>query len=314
MPPATDPWLSILMPVYNGAATLRATLESVAPQSEGIELILVDQASTDDSLEIARAFQGDIGIELVPAPENRNWVQNTNKALALARAPRACLLHQDDIWRPGRAALLRRMFAAEPDATLWLHGADYIDETGATVGRISPPFGPRARSIATAEALGHLLVQNTLALPAAAFPTEAARRLKGLDETLWYTADWDFWLGLARQGRVFWSPERAAAFRLHRGSLTISGSRDLDDFAAQMEAPLLRHADALPADRRKRVMAAARASNRVNLWLASVFHDQRRPLRPVLGALLRLGPIGLARFLRDSRILARAIPRMRLRR
>ncbi|MDG4650161.1 glycosyltransferase [Roseibacterium sp. SDUM158017] len=306
------PWLSVLMPVYNGASMLRATLSSVADQAEGVEVILVDQGSTDGSARIAAEFADRIDLRLVAAPENENWVQNTNLALRLARAPRATLLHQDDLWRPGRAALLRRMFAAHPDAALWLHGADYVDGEGRVIGRQAPPLGARRRAVAASEVLSLLMVQNTVALPAAAFPVAAARAMGGLDEGLWYTADWDFWLALAGRGETAWDPARGVAFRLHGGSLTVSGSADLADFAAQLDTPPARHAGALAPEARDRVLAMARASNTVNLWLASVFHGSRGPVWPPISAFLSLGPPAWLPFLSRTRLVQRVRPRLRL--
>jgi hypothetical protein len=306
------PWLSVLMPVYNGARTLDATLASVVDQAEGIEFILVDQNSTDDSVSIATSFAGRIDLRIVPAPKNTNWVQNTNLALSLARAPRATLLHQDDTWRPGRAGLLRRMFGDYSDAALWLHAADYIDEAGRVIGRQAPPLGQKPRVVDASELLSVLMVQNTIAIPAAAFPVDAARAIGGLDERLWYTADWEFWLALAERGKTAWEPCRAAGFRLHSASLTLSGSADLASFAAQLEAPVARHVEALDRDAREAVLAMARASNAVNIWLAAGFHGAQRPLWPVVSALLALGPLSWLPFLHRSRILQRVQPRLKL--
>jgi hypothetical protein len=168
------------------------------------------------------------------------------------------------------------------------------------------------RQFETPEVLARLIVQNTVALPAAAFPVDAALEIGGLDEALWYTADWDLWLALARCGPTLWSPERAVAFRLHATSLTISGSRDLDDFASQLEAPLKRHQSALADHQRDGIVAQARASNLMNVWLASVFHNKRRSLLPVLRAIVTLGPRHWGVFLRNSRVIHRVLPRLRL--
>lgn len=306
------PWLTVLMPIYNGAATLEATLCSVVRQANGIEFLLVDQGSTDTSVTIARSFADQIDLRVIQAPENRNWVQNTNLALGLARAPRATVLHQDDLWRPARAALLQRMFRTAPDAALWLHAADYVDEAGRVLGKQSPPLGPRPRRVGAQEMLSCLMVQNTIAVPAAAFPVAAAHKIGGLDEELWYTADWDFWLALAGRGDTAWDPERGAAFRLHPGSLTISGSRDLEDFAAQLDAPLLRHRDALASGTREDALTMGRTSNALNVWIASAFHGARQPAWPVLRAILSLGPRAWLPFLNRTRLIQRVWARLRL--
>lgn len=306
------PWLSVLVPVFNGAATLEQTLASVVDQAEGIEFILVDQGSDDNSVAIAESFAERMDVRIVSAPENKNWVQNTNVALGLARAPRATLLHQDDLWRPGRAAMLAKMFEQNPDAALWLHGAEFVDAEGRKIGALAPAFGQQARVIDPSEVMDRLIVQNTIPIPSAAFPVEAAKALGGLDEALWYTADWHLWLGLAAKGPTAWSSEKLAAFRLHSGSLTLSGSKDLDDLEAQLAIPLARHAGFVAETVRGRAVKQARTSNLLNVWLASVFHGERRPVGPVLKAVVALGPAGWRPFLRDTRIFARIAPRLRL--
>lgn len=306
------PWLSVLMPVYNGSQSLGETLQSLVGQADGIEIILIDQGSADDSAEIARGFSDVLNMQIISAPDNENWVQNTNQALAMARAQRCTLLHQDDIWAPNRSEVLKRLFAATPEASLWVHGADYIDALGARVGSLAPAFGAKACSLSSEDAMATLIVQNTIALPAAAFPTGLAKELGGLDESLWYTADWDLWLGLAAKGKVGWSPEHAASFRLHSGSLTISGSKDLDDFAAQLAAPVERYRSMLPKTEELRAVRKAELSNTINVWLASVFNGARRPLLPVIGGFWGVGPLNWPRFFAESRIWSRMMPRLRL--
>jgi len=308
----SGPWLSVLMPVFNGAATLERTLDSLARQSEGIEVIAVDQASGDGSRALLQARAADLNLTIIDASESRSWMRNTNIALKAARAPLVTMLHQDDLWRPNRADALRRMAEEQPGVRLWLHAADYIDAEDRVIGRAAPPFGPRPSVLTGADALTHLLVQNTVALPSAMFRREDALSFGGLDETLWYTADWDLWLRLARLGRVSWMPEALAAFRVHRGSLTMTGSRDGPAFREQLEIPLARHLPALPAEESARVGRIAGLSNELNAALAGAYHDNGADLRATLLRIVALGPKGWRVFLRDTNIIGRVLPRLRL--
>lgn len=308
----TAPWLSVLMPVYNGAATLGRTLDSLVGQGPGIEVIAVDQASSDGSRALLEARAGQLDLTIIDAPESRSWMRNTNIALKAANGPLVTMLHQDDLWRPGRAEALRLMAAAEPEARLWLHAAEYIDADDRVIGRAAPPFGGRARLIGGAEALTHLLVQNTVALPAAMFRRDDALSAGGLDEDLWYTADWDLWLSLARRGPVAWTPAPLAAFRVHRGSLTVTGSRDGQAFRQQLEIPLARHLPALPEADGARVGRLARLSNELNAGLAGAYHGSDAGLRRTVLRIAALGPAGWRAFLRDTNIVGRVLPRLRL--
>lgn len=302
-----EPWLSVLMPIYNGAATLPRTLASLAGQGDGIEVIAVVQASEDGSREILQAIPG---LRIIDAPNSQNWMENTNIALREARAPLVTMLHQDDLWRSGRGAALKA--AAQTPASLWISGADFVDAKDRIVGRMAPPFGATPRLIEGAEALQHLLVQNTVALPSAMFRRDDALRDGGLDETLWYTADWDLWLRLARSGPVAWEPAAQVAFRIHAGSLTLTGSKDGAAFRRQLETPVARHLAALQPQDMQRVGRLARRSNELNAALAGAYHGQSGDLVRALRGIAALGPKGWRAFLRDTQIVNRTMPRFKL--
>lgn len=307
-----SPELSVLMPVYNGAATLARTLASLPADQPALEVVLVDQGSTDASAEIARRFSDRLALRFLPAPQNVNWMQNTNLALREARAPLASFLHQDDMWMPNRLDMLLDFAGRYPEASLWVHGARYIDALDRPIGSFRPPFGNLERLIPGPEALRRLLVQNTIALPATMVRRETVLRTGGLDEALWYTADWELWLRLARLGDVAWSPRIMAAFRVHSSSLTITGSRDAEGFIDQLAIPLERHLEALSAPEAARIRERAEVSNALNAWLAKRYHGQSGGGPTLLRRFLALGPGGCAAFLRDSRILQRLIPRLKL--
>ena len=93
------------MPTYNGEQFLGAALESVRNQhDDGIELVIVDDGSTDHTLDIVRDFAGLLPIRLITPGRLGNWVAVTN--LGLRESPSAnwaCFLHQDDLLASGQA-------------------------------------------------------------------------------------------------------------------------------------------------------------------------------------------------------------------
>ena len=146
--------------------------------------------------------------------------------------------------------------------------------------------------------------------PAPVYRKDAWLAAGGLDENLWYTGDWDIWLKLAAQGPVCHHREVTTAFRVHGSSLTVTGSRDAADFERQMQIVLDRHLPRLAAHR-GRVHRAGIASIKVNGALAAAASGRLAPLLPALGRVLALGPAGIHRYIRDSRIADRLIPRVR---
>ncbi len=169
---------------------------------------------------------------------------------------------------------------------------------------------PADRAIPSAEVLERLLVQNFIATPAPVFRKDAWLACGGLDEALWYTADWDMWLKLAARGPVLYHDSVTTAFRVHGGSLTVTGSRDISDFTQQMEIVLDRHLPRLTAGSES-VVRRARASIAVNAALASASAGNPSLLPRAASEVLRLGPSGIYRYLRDSRIVERVAPRVR---
>ena len=98
----TRPWLSVILPTYNGGPLLTETLESVAREADsGVEVVAVDDGSTDDTPAVLAAYSSRLAMTVVRRRIG-NWAANTNHGLGLARGEWACILHQDDVWRPGR--------------------------------------------------------------------------------------------------------------------------------------------------------------------------------------------------------------------
>ncbi len=307
----TLPWLTVIMPIFNGRATLDAALSSLEGQCDGIEIVAIDQDSTDGSREILEAARSWLPIRIIDNPGGKSWTENTNIGLREARAPLITMLHQDDIWMPGRAAILEDISTRHQEVDIWVHGANLIDLQGKNVGKMCPPFGDVGCVLSSVEALSRLIVQNTLALPAVMFRRDAALHKGGLDEQLWYTADWDLWLSLAQNG-LAWDPRCASAFRIHPNSLTMTGSRDLQSFKRQLDIPLDRYLEALPDRLKSRVRRRAEASNSLNVFLASLHHRSLRGVGSALRAFFLLGPLEWRDFLTTTQLVNRLVPRLKL--
>jgi GT2 family glycosyltransferase len=300
------PWLSVIMPTYNGAAYLTQTLGSMVNQiDDQVEIIAVDDGSSDATLAILHAFCRRLPLRILTRGRIGNWVANTNYGLAQARGRYASILHQDDLWLPGRLRALRLLLAREPNAALLLHASRYIDAWGRDVGiwRIPLPTGhvePRLL-------IEHLLVQNFVAVPAPLFAREAALRAGGLDEELWYTADWDFWLKLASAGPIVYHPRPLSAFRIHPASQTAQGVSHAGEMRRQMEVVLQKHLPAWEAahPRCTEIGRVARVSLEVNHVLAACAYGDRPRCLTLIGRFLALGPAGWYRYFHDSRIVER---------
>ena len=310
-------WLSVIVPVHNGEHFLEAALASAASEcaaseyGQGIEFLIYDSSDDDGAChQIAERYSRLLPLRYLASHDCKPWTAKTNRGVVAARGTHVAMLHQDDLWLPGHLAALRSSLDRAPTAALSIAPSRFVDGRGNDIGQWKLPFnqGIRAGS-ALAE---KLIVQNTIAIPSPMIRRDAWLAVGGMDETLWYTADWDIYLKLAFQDDVDVRPEVTTSFRLHGSSLTMTGRHDGEAFARQHEIVLARHLPALSSGSRIRQEPLARASARLNCTLASLSARDRADFPALLRALWNVGPARLRQLVRETRIIDRVLPRLRL--
>ena len=309
-----NPLLSVIMPCYNGERFIAAALESVRTQyRDGIELLVVDDGSQDRTLEIVRDFAQALPMRIISPGRIGNWVAATNIGLRDATGDWACFLHQDDLWLPGRIERLwGEMETAE--GALILHNAVFVGPEGKRLGPWTCPFSDGV--LRPDQLTERLLVQNFIAINSPVFRRKAALESGALDESLWFSADWDLWLRLGAIGPVRFIDEALSAFRIHPDSQTASRRLLANEWELQLTTVLDRGLKnwTCAGRRRTSVERAARASIAVNSALSAASRGQSPQTLTVLAKLLALGPGGWRRYLRDSRIVQRVSSRLMLKR
>ncbi|WP_083528798.1 glycosyltransferase family A protein [Hyphomicrobium sp. CS1BSMeth3] len=109
------PSISVVMPVYNRADTVKAAVESVLALDETeFELIVVDDGSQDETREILGAIDCPV-LTLVFLDTNAGANAARNIGASLARAPVLAFLDADDTYLPGRLALPLKALGKNPD-------------------------------------------------------------------------------------------------------------------------------------------------------------------------------------------------------
>lgn len=319
------PWLSIIVPVHEGDAFLARTLGSAAASDPGgrelaeVEFLLYDSsADTQATRKIVAGFEDRLRIRYQETPELEAWTAKTNRGVAEARGEHIAMLHQDDLWLPGHLRALKYAVAAAPQAAMSVASSHYVDAHDHEIGDWKLPFAPGLHESRTA--LRALLVQNVIAIPSPVIRRDAWIAVGGMDEALWYTADWDLYLKLAAHGPVHVRCANTTAFRIHAGSLTMQGRLDAEAFRAQQEVVLARHlevfsgaAGALVPSRSQRALERlARVSIEVNCALGQASAGHFLALAGAALSLLRLGPGGVLAYLHGSRLIDRLRPRLRL--
>lgn len=135
-----SPVVSVVTPVYNGARYLRECMESVLAQTfNDWEYVLLDNASTDGTAEIAREYaQRDRRIRYVRNERTLPLLENWNRSMSLidARSQYCKVVHADDILFP--ECLSRMVALASANPSVVIVGAYRID--GTTINMISVPY------------------------------------------------------------------------------------------------------------------------------------------------------------------------------
>lgn len=200
MPRNAIPRASIVVPAYNVADTLAETLRSLLAQTFGdLEVIVVDDGSSDDTLAVARAFD-DPRLRIV-SQANRGLSGARNTGITEARGTYVGFCDADDLWRPGKLAAHIAHFEANPRIGLSFSGSLMIDCESRPLGLAQRP---RLQDITTAHVFrrnpvgnGSAAVMRRAALDDIAFrPGQETTRHWYFDERLRQSEDIECWLRL----------------------------------------------------------------------------------------------------------------------
>ena len=138
----TQPLVSVAIPAYNHAAYIEACLASVCAQSyPELELVLIDDGSQDDTLEVARRFleprRARFRRIVLERQENQGVSATSNAVIAASRGEWVHLLGSDDVLRPEKVERIQQAIAEWncPDLALVHADADYIDQHGLLLKR-----------------------------------------------------------------------------------------------------------------------------------------------------------------------------------
>lgn len=217
------PAISVLIPTYNAAPWIAATIESVLAQTRrDFELVILDDRSSDDTLAIVRRH-ADPRIRLLVNERNTGAEAAWNRLLAEARGRLVKLLCCDDLIYPAclesQAAVLED--PARAGVSLVTGPRDIIDDAGRVILRRRGTTRPGAGPIPGPTMLRRIVRsgRNWIGEPLATlFRREQAAAVGGFDATQPYCIDVDLWCRLLSVGDLWVVPETVGAFRVSRSS------------------------------------------------------------------------------------------------
>ncbi len=245
--------VGVIVPMYNAAATIDATLRSIVTQTyRALEIVIVDDGSTDRSPDIAASWAArDHRIRVVRQP-NAGVAAARNRGAAESTCPFLAFIDADDLWAPQKiAAQMAMMNASEPDCGLiycWSAGID-------PAGRV---FSEGEQPLYEGHVLGELCRRNFVKNGSAMLVTRAAfEQVGGFDPSLNAARaqgceDLLFALSVAEHHAFRAIPRSLVGYRMGHRSMssdTRQMQRSFDMVAERFRQRLPRHAGELDAHR-----------------------------------------------------------------
>ncbi|HEX3784316.1 MAG TPA: glycosyltransferase [Pseudonocardiaceae bacterium] len=216
------PAVSVCVPAYQAGRHLATALRSVLAQNfTDFELVVLDNASTDDTSEIVRSFP-DQRIRLVRNEKTISMTANWNHCVCLSRAPLVKLLCADDVLRPDCLRVQHQLMTANPRLAMTVCRRDFLDAGGrrlATGRGLTGLVGEHDRVAVARRVIRH--GGNPIGEPGSVlFRRSAFTAVGGFAEDMNLVLDIHLWLRLLARGSLFGIADSLAAFRISGGSLS----------------------------------------------------------------------------------------------
>lgn len=203
--------LSVVTPSLNQGRYLRECLESVRAAAEaasryGVEHIIVDGGSNDETLDVLRAQN----FAKWSSEPDRGQSDAINKGLRQASGDILTYLCADDLYEPQAVSRVLDAFASD----------DNIDVVYSDYWFLEGDSGRKRRKSAAKFRPDNLGKSNPLGQPAVWWRRRVHEKFGGFDESLHYCMDHEYWLRLGTNIRWHYTPEALAVSRLHADAKT----------------------------------------------------------------------------------------------
>lgn len=243
----SEPSFTVVMPCFNGAAYLEAALRSALAQTyPAVEILVIDDGSSDDSRAIAESFAPRV---VCLGQSHQGPSAARNLGAERARGSFVAFLDADDLWLPDKLERQARLIQAAPrDRPLGLvyTGLHRLYPDGRLVETRARPPG---------------FTVDRLRFECPILPSTVVARTEIVRRERWSadfgsSEDWDFFYRLSRRCRFGFIEDSTTHYRQHPASLSTRDWRAVLDNARRVSATIERDARGLAGWRRGRLVDA----------------------------------------------------------
>lgn len=218
--PSTKASVSVVIPVFNGATTIKAAVNSILKQTLlASEIIIIDDGSTDDTKKVVQAIESPIPIKYY-YQDNQKQAAARNYGVTLARSRYIAFLDADDRWLPNKLADQVKCALSNPMLAAVVGNYQILDR-GKITSFIPDVIDTKVFSSET------LLTANFFWLPAVLIDRHIFNELGGFDITLANAEDVDFGFRLCKKYPFRVNPETVAIYQKRAFSSTHQEARDI---------------------------------------------------------------------------------------
>ena len=218
------PKISVITPSYNQAQYLETTIRSVLDQAyPNLEYIVVDGGSSDNSVEIIKRYEKYLAWWI--SEKDRGQSHAINKGFARSTGDLMCWLNSDDAFETGTLDYVASHFGADPSVDAICGGVRFVDEAGATLVEVPARYDSRRQLIEFWR--GYHIHQ-----PSVFWRRKVYDMLGGVDEQLYLTMDYEYWLQLSNRFRL------VAVDRVLSRATTHPAQKTADNFIGYRRAQL----------------------------------------------------------------------------
>jgi glycosyltransferase involved in cell wall biosynthesis len=209
------PRVSVVIPAFRASAVVTQAIDSVAAQSfRDLEVILVDDASPDDTAEIAEACLKAHGLRhvVLRQPRNAGPSETRNRGVAIAQGEYVAFLDADDVWLPNKLAAQVAVLDRHPGVRICGCPATWTDPNG---NELEPLYTKLPDFL---EDGWKILLWNCFIATSCAMVRRVDLGTEPFDKTLRVGEDRDLWIRLASNGHVALASETRVLYRRSPGS------------------------------------------------------------------------------------------------
>ncbi|PIT99532.1 MAG: hypothetical protein COT74_11070 [Bdellovibrionales bacterium CG10_big_fil_rev_8_21_14_0_10_45_34] len=219
-----NPLVSVIMPVYNSAKYVKKSINSVLEQSyQNIELIIVDDGSTDESAQIIKELRDPrVRYQYQENKGVQRLAETINAGLSKASGKYVTMMPSDDLWPNYRLSRQVPLMEANPEVVLCFGKQKLIDPEDNEIGETKPPRElERIRNSPRGQALHEMFVWNYIPQPTVLIRKATLDKIGGyLQPSYLYAEDYPTHMELTKHGELLFIPEYFALYRLHPNQMT----------------------------------------------------------------------------------------------